>query len=149
MALAMPFDGKIIACDINVEWTKIAKKYWEKAGLMNKIDLRLAPALNTLHTLLDHDQAGTFDFVFIDADKKNYSAYYEKSLDLVRAGGLILIDNVLWGGDVADPMIQDENTNSIRQLNTQLLKDERVTISMLPLGDGVTLARKRNKGYLY
>ena len=84
-----------------------------------------------------------------DADKKNYSAYYEKSLDLVRAGGLILIDNVLWGGDVADPMIQDENTNSIRQLNTQLLKDERVTISMLPLGDGVTLARKRNKGYLY
>jgi predicted O-methyltransferase YrrM len=143
VALALPADGKMIACDINVEWTKIAKKYWEIAGVMNKIELRLAPALETLHALLDQGQAGTFDFIFIDADKKNYPAYYEKSLQLVRQGGLIAIDNVLWAGDVADPAINDINTVIIRELNTQLLTDERITLSMLPLGDGLTLARKR------
>lgn len=143
VALALPPEGKIIACDTNVEWTKIAKKYWAIAGVLNKIDLRIAPALNTLQALLDQGQAGTFDFAFIDADKKNYPAYYEKSLELIRVGGLILIDNVLWDGDVANPEINDENVLCIRQLNTQLVKDERITLSMLPLGDGVTLARKR------
>jgi predicted O-methyltransferase YrrM len=143
VALALPANGKIIACDINVEWTKIAKRFWEMAGVANKIDLRLAHALETLQTLIDQGEAGTFDFVFIDADKKSYLAYYEKSLELIRSGGLIMIDNVLWSGDVADPFIHDENTEAIRVLNTKLLTDGRVTISMLPLGDGVTLARKK------
>lgn len=142
VAQALPADGKIIACDINVEWTKIAKRYWEMAGVSRKIDLRLAPALETLQNLIDQSETDTFDFVFIDADKKNYSAYYEKSLELIRPGGLIVIDNVLWSGDVADPLVHDENTEAIRALNTMLLTDERVTISMLPLGDGVTLVRK-------
>jgi caffeoyl-CoA O-methyltransferase len=143
VACVLPPDGKIIACDINVEWTKIAKRFWEMAGVLDKIDLRLAPALDTVQTLIDQGEANTFDFAFIDADKKNYSTYYEKSLELVRSGGLIMIDNVLWSGDVADPTIHDENTDAIRALNTKLLTDERVTISMLPLGDGITLARKK------
>jgi predicted O-methyltransferase YrrM len=143
VALVLPADGKIVACDINVEWTKIAKQCWEWAGVSDKIDLRLAPALDTLQDLIDQGETGTFDFVFIDADKKNYSAYYEKSLELIRSGGLIAIDNVLWSGDVADPEINDENTKAIRALNAIVLTDERVTISMLPLGDGLTLARKR------
>lgn len=143
VALALPDDGKVIACDVNVEWTKIARRFWEEAGVSDKIDLRLAPAGDTLQALIDNQEAGTFDFAFIDADKASYLDYYEKSLVLLRAGGLIAIDNVLWSGDVADPDIQDANTCMIRKVNETLLKDERVTISMLPIGDGLTLARKR------
>jgi predicted O-methyltransferase YrrM len=143
VALALPKDGKVVACDINVEWTKIAKRFWEMADVSHKIDLRLAPATETLQALIDDGQSGTFDFAFIDADKMNYLRYYEQSLSLLRTGGLIAIDNVLWGGDVADPAIHDQNTAMIRKVNETLLADERVTISMLPIGDGLTLARKR------
>jgi predicted O-methyltransferase YrrM len=143
VAMALPKDGKVIACDTNVEWTKMAKRFWEMAGVADKIDLRLAPALQTMQTLIDENQQNTFDFAFIDADKANYLNYYEKALILIRPGGLIAIDNVLWGGDVADVSINDANTCMIRKVNETLLADERVTISMLPIGDGLTLARKR------
>lgn len=142
VALTLPPQGKVVTCDINAECTTIAKKFWQQAGVMNKIDLRLAPALQTIDDLLIKEE-GTFDFIFIDADKKNYAQYYEKSLALLRTGGLITIDNVLWGGNVADPYITDAQTQAIRALNERLLKDERVSISMLPVGDGLTLARKR------
>jgi predicted O-methyltransferase YrrM len=144
VALALPVGGKVVACDINPEWTKIARQFWEAAGVAAKIDLRLAPALDTLQRLLAQGEANTFDFAFIDADKANYLTYYEKSLDLLRPGGLIAIDNVLWGGGVADPSMNDKNTAAIRALNAVLLQDQRVTLSMLPIGDGLTLARKRN-----
>ena len=143
VALALPADGKVIGCDTNVEWTKIAKRYWDMAGVSHKIDLRLLPALETLQALIDSNESGTFDFAFIDADKANYLNYYEKSLILIRTGGLIAIDNVLWGGAVANPEINDPNTCMIRKVNETLLEDGRVTISMLPIGDGLTLARKR------
>lgn len=143
VALALPENGKIIACDINVEWTKIARKFWERAGVTNKIDLILAPATETLQQLIDQSEAGTFDFIFIDADKANYPTYYENALTLVRRGGLILIDNVLWKGKVADSTITDSNTLVIRDLNEKIFADDRVTLSMLPIGDGLTLARKR------
>ena len=143
VALALPDNGKVIACDVNVEWTTVAKRYWEMAGVAHKIDLRLAPALDTLQGLIDAGQSETFDFAFIDADKLNYLNYYEKALTLSRPGGLIAIDNVLWDGAVADPSIDDPNTKAIRHVNEVLSKDERVTLSMLPLGDGLTLLRKR------
>lgn len=143
VALALPSDGKVIGCDINVEWTKIAQRFWEKAAVSHKIDLKLAPALDTLQSLIDQGEGGTFDFAFIDADKVNYMHYYEKSLQLLRSGGLILIDNVLWDGKVADLSIQDKDTVAIRECNANILKDSRVTISMIPLSDGLTLARKR------
>lgn len=143
VALALPPDGKVVACDINTEWTDIAKQCWEKAGVAHKIDLRIAPANDTLDLLLNNGEAGTFDFAFIDADKQNYLAYYEKSVALVRQGGLIAIDNVLWNGKVADPAINDRDTMILRQLNSRILQDDRVSISMLPISDGVTLARKR------
>lgn len=143
VALGLPEDGKIMACDINIEWTKIAKRFWEMAGVQNKISLRLAPALITLDELIEQGEAETFDFAFIDADKVNYVHYYEKCLRLIRAKGLILIDNVLWSGKVANPDIQDKDTTALRELNEILLKDERISISMLPLGDGLTLAMKR------
>ncbi len=143
VALALPEDGKIIACDVNVEWTKIARKFWELAGVQNKIDLRLAPALETLDGLIKEGEACTFDFAFIDADKVNYEPYYEKCLQLMRKGGLIAIDNVLYYGNVADLSINDDNTVAIRDLNAKLLKDERVSLSMLPVGDGLTLVVKR------
>lgn len=143
VALALPMDGKVIACDVNAEWTAIAKQFWQKAGMADKIELRLAPALETLQGLLDQGEASTFDFAFIDADKANYAEYYEKALQLLRRGGLIAIDNVLWGGDVANPTVNDASTRAIRALNKKLLLDERVTISLLPIGDGLTLARKR------
>jgi len=142
IASALPEDGKIIACDINVEWTKIAKQFWEMAGFSHKIDLKLAPAIETLDLLLKNNEAGTFDFVFIDADKANYPIYYEQALSLIRVGGLILIDNVLWSGKVADPTIEDDNTKTIRAFNQKLHNDPRITLSMLPLGDGLTLAMK-------
>lgn len=143
VALALPADGKIVAADVSEEFTAIARQYWQAAGVADKIDLRLAPAVETLDALLADGQAGTFDFAFIDADKENYDAYYEKSLQLLRPGGLIAIDNVLWSGRVADSQIQDQSTQAIRAINEKLHHDERVTFSLLPIGDGLSLALKR------
>ncbi|GAB4207333.1 MAG: class I SAM-dependent methyltransferase [Coleofasciculaceae cyanobacterium] len=143
VALALPPNGKIIACDVSEDDTAIARRYWRAAGVADKIDLRLAPALDTLDELLASGQAGTFDFAFIDADKRNYDAYYERSLQLIRPGGLIAIDNVLWAGRVADPQEQDNQTNTIRAFNEKLHHDERVTLSLVPIADGLTLALKR------
>ncbi|MEH2063299.1 MAG: class I SAM-dependent methyltransferase [Nostoc sp.] len=143
VALALPADGKIIACDVSEEFTAIARRYWQEAGVAEKIDLRLAPALETLDQLLADGQGEAFDFAFIDADKENYDGYYERSLQLVRPGGLIAIDNVLWSGQVAQEQIQDESTQAIRALNKKLHHDERVTLSLVPIADGLTLAIKR------
>ncbi|QHG17530.1 MULTISPECIES: class I SAM-dependent methyltransferase [unclassified Nostoc] len=144
VALALPDDGKIIAADVSEEFTAIARRYWQEAGVAHKIDLRLAPGLETLDQLLATGQGETFDFAFIDADKENYDGYYERSLQLLRPGGLIAIDNVLWSGQVADPENQDESTQSIRALNEKLHHDERVTLSLVPIADGLTLAIKRS-----
>ena len=143
VALGLPEDGRIIACDINEEWTKIALEYWKKAGVADKIDLQIAPALDTLTELEKKGRKNHFDFAFIDADKVNYDIYYEKCLNLVRPGGVVAIDNVLWSGAVADVSAMDENTKAIRSLNAKLHKDERVDLSMIPLGDGLTLVRKK------
>jgi len=143
VALALPRDGRIIACDVSEDYTAVAKRYWKEAGVSDKIDLRLAPALQTLDALIDARQAGTFDFMFIDADKTNYDNYYERGLRLVRTGGLIAIDNTIWSGRVADDTQQDSDTVAIRRLNEKLLRDDRITLSMLTVGDGLTLALKR------
>lgn len=143
VALALPTDGRIVACDVSEEYTAIARRYWQEAGVADKIDLRLAPALETLDRLLAEGQAGTFDFAFIDADKGNYQAYYERSLKLIRPGGLIAVDNVLWDGRVANPQIQDENTQAIRAFNEKLHRDERISLSLVPIADGLTLAVKQ------
>jgi len=143
VALALPDDGKIVACDVNEAWTSIGKRYWKEAGVDRKIDLRLQPALLTLDSLIAAGESGSYDYAFIDADKPNYDAYYERVLQLLRAGGLILIDNVLWSGKVADPAANDAETLAFKHLNTKLLKDERVDVSLLGIGDGVTLVRKR------
>lgn len=142
VALALPPDGKVIACDVSEEWTAMARRYWDKAGVSQKIDLELAPALETLDKLLAAGGAGKFDFAFIDADKTNYRGYYERSLQLVRVGGLIAVDNTLWSGYVADPSHQEKDTQAIRAFNDALHADARVAISMLPMGDGLTLALK-------
>jgi len=143
VALALPPNGKIVACDVSEEYTAIARRYWQTAGVADKIDLRLAPALETLDQLLASGQAETFDFAFIDADKQNYEGYYERSLQLVRRGGLIAIDNVLWSGQVANPQDQDNSTLAIRAFNDKLHHDERVSLSLVPIADGLTLAFKR------
>src|SRR5580700_3543503 len=143
VALALPDDGRIIACDINEEWTSIARRYWREAGVDGKIDLRLAPALATLDGLIASGQANQFDFVFIDADKPNYANYYERALVLLRAGGLIGVDNVLWSGRVIDASFDDPDTLAIRAFNEQLKNDHRVWLSMLPVRDGLTLACKK------
>lgn len=143
VAQALPEDGKVIACDINVEWTRMAKQYWEKGEVLHKIELRLQPAVDTLRALLDEGQGGTFDFVFVDADKANYAVYYELGLELLRVGGVMAVDNVLWSGRVADLGVVDEKTRVIREFNEKVLGDERVSLSMVPLGDGVTVVRKR------
>ena len=143
VALALPGDGNIVALDVSEEWTAIARRYWKKAGVEKKIDLRLGPALDTLDTLISLGQPGRFDFAFIDADKGNYLGYYERCLELVRAGGLIAVDNTLWSGDVADPANQKPDTVSLRAFNDALHRDERVDLALLPVGDGLTLARKR------
>jgi predicted O-methyltransferase YrrM len=143
VALALPPDGRIIACDVNPETTAIAQRAWAAAGVADKIELRLGPALATLDALLGDGQEGTFDFVFIDADKENYDGYYERALRLLRPGGLIVLDNVLWGGWVADLRHRDPDTAALRALNRKLHTDERVDLSLLPLADGITLARKR------
>jgi predicted O-methyltransferase YrrM len=143
MALALPPDGRVLACDINAETTAIAQRYWAAAGVAAKIELRLAPALETLDKALAQGQAGRFDLAFIDADKSNYDGYYERSLRLVRPGGLIMIDNTLWDGAVADPEKNDADTAALKALNKKLLDDDRVELSLLPIADGLTLARKR------
>jgi len=143
VALALPKDGYVTACDINTEWTDIARKYWKLAQVEDKIDLRIAPALETLDELLTDGYRGTYDFSFIDADKINYQQYYERSLELIRSGGLIAIDNVLWSGRVIDDHSGDPNTEAIREFNKKLYQDERVSISMVPIGDGLTLACKQ------
>ena len=143
VALALPLDGKIIACDISTKYTDIAEKYWKDANVRNQIDLRIGPALDTLQKLIDKGLSNTFDFSFIDADKINYDNYYELCLKLLRPGGLIAIDNVLWSGDVVDERINDIDTESIRSLNKKIYIDKRVDISILPIGDGLTLALKK------
>jgi caffeoyl-CoA O-methyltransferase len=143
VALAMPEGGRITACDVSEEFTSVARRYWERAGVAGSIDLRLAPALETLDRLLDEGHAGTYDFAFVDADKTNYDGYYESALRLLRTGGLIAFDNVLWSGRIADPDAQDADTLALRALNAKLHADQRITLAMLPLADGLTLARKR------
>jgi caffeoyl-CoA O-methyltransferase len=142
VALALPDDGMLLACDISAEYTAIGRPHWQAAGVADKIDLRIAPALQTLDAQLAGGQAGSFDFAFIDADKTGYDAYYERCLQLLRTGGLIAIDNVLWGGSVARPA-KDADTAALQALNTKLHADERVDLALLPIGDGLTLARKR------
>ena len=142
VALALPQDGCIVACDVSEEFTDIGRTYWEKAGVAAKIDLRLAPAVDTLDSLIAAGQSGSFDFAFIDAAKTSYDAYFERCLTLLRQGGLIAIDNVLWGGHVARPA-EDDDTAAIQALNRKLHSDARVDLSMLPISDGLTLARKR------
>jgi predicted O-methyltransferase YrrM len=144
VALNLPDDGRIIACDVSDEFTSIGVKYWQQAGVNDKIDLHIAPALETLDRLIANGETGTFDFAFIDADKNNYAAYYDRCFQLVRQNGLILIDNVLWYGRVADPaMNEDKRTQAIKQLNQQIYHDDRVQISLIPIGDGLTIARKK------
>ncbi|MFM6197873.1 MAG: class I SAM-dependent methyltransferase [Dolichospermum sp.] len=142
VALSLPADGKIVACDVSEEYTSVARRYWQAAGVADKIDLHIAPALETLDHLLKVGEAGTFDFAFIDADKGNYENYYEQCLKLIRTGGLIAIDNVLWSGKVADSEIQDNQTHKIRAFNRKLHQDSRITISLVPIADGLTLAMK-------
>ena len=143
VALALPDDGRLVACDVSDEWTAIGRRYWEEAGVAHKIDLRLAPAVETLDDLLAEGWAGTFDFAFIDADKEGYDIYYERALELIRTGGLVALDNTLWEGKVVDSEVTDDDTVAIRAINSKLAGDERVTLSLLPVGDGLTLARKR------
>jgi predicted O-methyltransferase YrrM len=143
-ALALPPNGRIVACDVSDEWTSVARRYWAEAGVADKITLRLGPAVETLDALLAEGQAGTFDFAFIDADKPNYDNYYERALKLTRRGGLIMFDNMLWSGRVADPGVQDANTAALRALNEKLHHDERVFVSLLPLRDGISLAVKQS-----
>jgi len=143
VALALPDDGRLIACDISEEFTARAKPFWEEAGVAGKIELRIGPALETLDALIEGGESGTFDFAFIDADKVNYLGYFQRALDLARPGGLICVDNVLWNGAVADPSRNDEDTEAIRAFNAALTNDPRISLSMLPMGDGLTLARKR------
>lgn len=143
MALALPPDGQLLACDLSEEWTNVARRYWREAGVESKIELRLGPARATLDALIADGETGSFDFAFIDADKTAYDDYYERCLTLVRPGGLVAIDNALWSGAVADDTDQRENTRAIRALNAKIASDPRVTSSLVPIGDGLHLARKR------
>jgi len=143
MALALPEDGKIVSCDVSEQWTAVGQAYWAAAGVADKIELHLQPALETLHTLLNKGAHESFDFAFIDADKINYAAYFESCLKLIRPGGLIVVDNVLWGGSVIDGANREESTASIRVFNQQLSTDSRIELNMLPVADGITLAMKR------
>ena len=142
VALALPDDGRIVCRDINEEWTAIARRYWQLGSVEHKIDLRLAPAIETLDFMIDAGEAGQYDFAFIDADKQNYENYYERCLRLLRPGGLLAFDNTLWSGAVADPVDQSPDTHSLRAFNDKLHYDERVMLSLLPLADGLTLALK-------
>lgn len=143
MALALPEDGRIVACDVNAEWTAIGRKHWERAGVAHKIDLRLAPASETIAALLKDGAAGTFDMAFIDADKTGYDPYYEGCLKLLRQGGLMVLDNMLWSGHVADSDVHDNDTDALRALNLKIRDDARVDFCLLSADDGILLARKR------
>ena len=143
MAQALPAHGQLVCCDLSEEWTSIGIPFWERAGVRERIDLRIGPALDTLDQLLDEGCAETFDMAFIDADKTNYTNYYDRCLHLVRRGGLLMFDNTLWNGAVADPTDHEPDTEALRKLNQVLHTDERVTLSLVPIGDGLTLARKR------
>jgi predicted O-methyltransferase YrrM len=143
VALALPEDGRIVACDVSEKWTAVARTYWQAAGIDHKIDLRLAPAVATLDVLIAQGHSGTFDLAFIDADKASYLDYYERALTLLRPGGLIMVDNTLWDGRVIDPEVSDADTVAIRHFNETVHADQRVDVSLLPVGDGLTLARKR------
>ncbi len=143
VALMLPPTGQVVACDVSEEYTAIARRYWQAAGVADKIDLRLAPAIETLDQLLADGEAETFDFAFIDADKRNYQAYYERSLQLIRPGGLIAIDNVLWSGRVIDFEDRDKQTQAIRDFNEYLYQDHRINLSLVPIADGLTLALKK------
>lgn len=142
VALALPADGKLIACDISEEWTDIARRHWREAGVGDKIELRLAPAVATLKALEQEGRAGQFDLVFVDADKEKYEEYYERGLNLMRSGGVIVFDNMLWQGKVADPKARDRATVLIRGLNDKIAADDRVDKVMVPLGDGMMVVRK-------
>lgn len=143
VTLAMPADGRLVACDISEEFTAVARRYWREAGVDHRIDLRIAPAMETLDALLSSGEAGSFDLAFIDADKTGYDGYYERALALLRPGGLIVLDNMLQDGKAADPSSTEPGVMAIRALNRKLLNDERVDLSLLPVADGITLARKR------
>lgn len=142
VALALPEDGSVVACDISREYTDVGRPYWDSAGVAHKIDLRIAPALDTLDALIAEGRSGRFDLAFIDADKTGYDAYYERCLVLLRSGGLVIVDNVLWGGRVAQPAT-DADTAAMQDFNRKLHHDDRIDLSVLPVGDGLTLARKR------
>eukprot|EP01101_Sappina_pedata_P003539 TRINITY_DN141_c2_g1_i1.p2 TRINITY_DN141_c2_g1~~TRINITY_DN141_c2_g1_i1.p2 ORF type:complete len:243 (-),score=90.11 TRINITY_DN141_c2_g1_i1:105-794(-) len=143
VALALPEDGKLIACDISEEYTSLGKPFWKEAGVESKIDLRIAPAVDSLNKILqDESEHGTYDFAFIDADKNNYKTYYEQILKLLRVGGVITLDNVLWGGRIVDPNVNDEDTLALRELNDFIYADARVDVSMISVADGLTLVRK-------
>ena len=143
MTLAMPEDGTLLACDIDADWTAIARRYWGEAGVADRIELRLAPAAETLPALVADGRGGSFDLAFIDADKRGLDGYYERALELVRPGGLIAVDNTLWHGRVVDPEDTEVSTEAIRAFNRKVRDDRRITLSLVPIGDGVTLARKR------
>jgi predicted O-methyltransferase YrrM len=143
VALALPADGRLICCDVSEEWTQVARRYWREAGIADRIELRLAPAADTLGELIAAGETGNFDFAFIDADKENYDLYYEQCVKLLRPGGLIAIDNALWHGAVADPLRDDVDTAAIRALNRKVRDDRRVDMVLLPVGDGLLLARRR------
>ncbi len=143
VALALPEDGRILACDVSEKWTAIAQRFWREAGVEHKIELKLQPAVRTLEDLLAAGEAGRYDFAFVDADKPAYDSYYELLLKLLRPGGLMALDNTLWSGAVADPDEREPNAVALRTLNDKLHRDERIDLSLLPIGDGLTLARKR------
>jgi caffeoyl-CoA O-methyltransferase len=143
VALALPEDGRIVACDVSEKWTAIARRFWRDAGVEHKIELKLQPAVRTLEQLLAAGEAGRYDFAFVDADKPAYDTYYELLLKLLRPGGLMALDNTLWSGAVANPNEREPNTVALRALNDKLHRDERIDLSLLPVGDGLTLARKR------
>jgi caffeoyl-CoA O-methyltransferase len=143
VALALPADGQLVACDISEEWTNVARRYWQEAGVAAKIELHVQPALRTLDALVAAGHGASFDFAFVDADKTAYDAYYERCLTLLRPGGLLAVDNSLWSGAVADPADQRDNTRAIRALNQKIASDPRVSASLVPIGDGLYLARKR------
>ena len=143
VALAMPAGGRLVCCDLSDEWTSVARKFWRKARVDSKIQLRLAPALETLDALLREGQAGRYDLAFIDADKQNYENYFDRCMRLVRRGGVIAVDNTLWSGHVADPRRGDPDTRAIRAFNRRLHRDKRIDVALVPIGDGLTLAFKR------
>ncbi|MDP9221549.1 MAG: class I SAM-dependent methyltransferase [Actinomycetota bacterium] len=143
VALALPPEGRIVCCDVSREWTDIARRYWAEAGVADRVELRIGPALDSLDALLGDGAADSFDFAFVDADKTEYPAYYDRLLRLVRPGGLMLFDNVFWGGEVARPEVDNEDVRAVRELNERLAADERVSIAVVPIADGLTLARRR------